>query len=175
MDNILEHEIDIDVMKNTQIYLKSRLLTCRQNAKTIKHTPESLHMPDVGIIETVYKNVELDVTKQHGHAETAKLHEKHKQRHQHRGNTENEIHTMGKDFVVGDAHRLANNTNPTSTTTTEHTMTTPSEHGENHSLMTEYFLFIYFDLCQQSLKYWLYHHYTIKSHTEYHILCIQVL
>ena len=129
MDDILEHEIDIDVMKNTQIYLKSRLLTCRQNAKTIKHTPESLHMPDAEIIETVYKNVELKATKQHGHAGTAKLHEKHKQQHQHREHTENEINAMGKNFVVGDAQRLTNHT--TQTTTTEYTMTTHPKHGEN--------------------------------------------
>ncbi len=165
--DLLEHEIEIGVLKNTQVYLKSKLLTCRQNAKTIMHTPESLRTPDaesIEYIETVDKNIELEATKQHGHTGTAKLHEKHKQRDQHRGHTENEIHTMGKDFVAGDAHRLANHTTIPSTTTTEHTMTTPSKHGENHSL-------IYVSSPENTA----YTITTCKSHTKYHILPIQVL
>ncbi len=131
-DDILEHEIEIGVLKNTQIYLKSRLITCRQNAKNPKQTPESVHTSAPGkhgYIETVDRNVEAGRTKQHGRTGGSQLHGKHQQRHhQHRKHKENEIHTMGKDFVVGDAHQLVNTTITTSTTTRN----TPTNQGMNY-------------------------------------------
>ncbi len=128
-DDILEHEIEIGVLKNTQIYLKSRLITCRQNAKNPKQTPESVHTSDHGkhgYIETVGRNLEAGTAKQHGHTGGSQFHGKHQQRHhQHREHKENEIHKMGKDFVVGDANTQVNSTTPTSTTT----QTTPTNQG----------------------------------------------
>ncbi len=131
-DAILEHEIEIGVLKNTQLYLKSRLITCRKNAKNPRQTPESVHISDPGkhgYIETMDRDVEAGRTKQHEHTGGNQFHGKHQQRHhQHRQHKENEIHTMGKDFVVGDAHKVVNSTTSTSSTT----QTTATNQGMNY-------------------------------------------